>query len=174
MSKLSAILQVCNDNLVCQMILWYFFWAYWDIPLMKVSVGQDSENSLKIIRVLPRIKWRPSGWAWFGRSLWPHQSFWFPHQRNRAMEGMGDRYAERAWGEHWSWLSRSNRDCWQLWWRSHFCCSFSYTVVILFLIMQSIYLFTMQVYEEEKSRSLLHELHKVALLFWLECTVHVI
>ena len=52
-------------------------------------------------RVLPRIKWRPSGWAWFGRSLWPHQSFWFPHQRNRAMEGMGGRYAERSWGEHW-------------------------------------------------------------------------
>ena len=52
------------------------------------------------VRVLPRIKWRPIGWAWFGRNLWPHQSFWFPHQRNRAMEGMGGRYAERAWGEH--------------------------------------------------------------------------
>ena len=25
---------------------------------------------------------------------------WFPHQRNRAMEGMGGHYAERAWGEH--------------------------------------------------------------------------
>ena len=48
-------------------------------------------------RVLPRRNVRPSGWAWF----WPHQSFWLPHQRNRAMEGMGGRYAERAWGEHW-------------------------------------------------------------------------
>ena len=51
-------------------------------------------------RVLPRIKWRPSGWAWFGRSLRPQQSFWLPHQRNRAMEGMGGCYAERTWGEH--------------------------------------------------------------------------
>ena len=44
------------------------------------------------VRVLLRINVRPSGWAWFGRSLWPHQ-------RNQAMEGMGGggRYAERAW-----------------------------------------------------------------------------
>ena len=52
------------------------------------------------IRVLPRINWRPSEWAWFGRSLWPHQSFWLPHQRNKAVEGMGGHYAERAWVEH--------------------------------------------------------------------------
>ena len=52
--------------------------------------------------VLPRIKQRASRWAWFGLSLWPHQSFWFQHQRNRAMDGMGGRYAERAWGEHWT------------------------------------------------------------------------
>ena len=40
-------------------------------------------------KVLPRMNSRPSEWAWFGRSLRPHQSFWLPHQRNRAMEGMG-------------------------------------------------------------------------------------
>ena len=34
-------------------------------------------------------------------TLCVHQSFWLPRQRNRAMEGMGARYAERAWGEHW-------------------------------------------------------------------------
>ena len=65
-------------------------------------------------RVLPRMKWRPSGWAWFGRSLWPHQSFWFPHQRNRAMEGMGGHYAERAWGEHWCCILTESVT--SLWW----------------------------------------------------------
>ena len=34
--------------------------------------------------------------------LWPHQSFWQPHQRNKGVEGMyivwgGAHYAERAW-----------------------------------------------------------------------------
>ena len=66
-----------------------------------LKLGQVLAGAL---RVLPRIKWRPSGWAWFGRSLWPHQLFWLPHQRNRPMEGMGGRYAESAWGEHWHWL----------------------------------------------------------------------
>ena len=47
MSKLSIILQVCNDNLVYQCT----FGLYRDIPLMKVSVRRDSENSLKIVIV---------------------------------------------------------------------------------------------------------------------------
>ena len=51
MSKLSDILQVYNDNLVCQMILWYFWAFYRDLPLMKVSVGWDNENSLKIVTI---------------------------------------------------------------------------------------------------------------------------
>ena len=31
------------------------------------------------LRVLPRNKQRQSEWAWFGRSLCPHQSFELPH-----------------------------------------------------------------------------------------------
>ena len=30
-------------------------------------------------RVLPRKYLMHRGWAWFGWSLWPHQSFWIPH-----------------------------------------------------------------------------------------------
>ena len=52
MSRLSVILQACNDNLVYQMLYCGTFVFYRDIPLMKVSVGRDSENSLKIVIVL--------------------------------------------------------------------------------------------------------------------------
>ena len=52
-------------------------------------------------RVLPRKILRHSGWVWFGWSLWLHQSFRLPHQRNIDLEGMGGCSAERAWGEHW-------------------------------------------------------------------------
>ena len=54
-----------------------------------------------LFRGLPSINWRPSRWAWFGRSLLPHQSFWSPHQRSKVVEGIGSRYADRAWGEYW-------------------------------------------------------------------------
>ena len=38
-------------------------------------------------RVLPRKNLMHSGWAWFGQSLWPHQSFWLQHQKNMDIEG---------------------------------------------------------------------------------------
>ena len=44
---------------------------------------------ISIYRVLHRRNLRPSGWACFGQSLWPHQLFWLPHQRNKAVESMG-------------------------------------------------------------------------------------
>ena len=37
----------------------------------------------------PDISLRQSGWAWFGWSLWPHQTIEVTHQRKTSMEGMG-------------------------------------------------------------------------------------
>ena len=55
MSNLSVILQVCNDYLVCQMLLWYFFRALSEHNI-KINIkcllgGTASENSLKIVIV---------------------------------------------------------------------------------------------------------------------------
>ena len=38
-----------------------------------------------------KVQGLPDGRS-LGRSLWPHQSLWQPHQRNKAVEGMGGRY----------------------------------------------------------------------------------
>ena len=64
--------------------------------------GTDEENGIVFlitdsfymtyivyIRVLCRKILRHSGWAWFGRSLWPHQLFRLLHQKNMDIEGMG-------------------------------------------------------------------------------------
>ena len=52
MSKLSVILQLCNDNLVHQMLLWYFWVSSGhSFDESVTSVGRDSENSLKIMIV---------------------------------------------------------------------------------------------------------------------------
>ena len=36
----------------------------------------------------PGIRLRQSVWAWFGRSLEPHQTFWVTHQTKTSLEGI--------------------------------------------------------------------------------------
>ena len=68
----------------------------WKFLLVETFRSLSPQLSLPF-RALPRIKLRPSGWACLG-GVCDH--IWLPHQRNKAVEGMGGRWAERAWGEH--------------------------------------------------------------------------
>ena len=89
------------------------YWPYWDcssprpslLPLTQspseacvcVCVCVSTCTRTYIISGFSsRKNLRQMGWVWLGRSLWPHQSFWSPHQRNMDIEGMRGRYAERA------------------------------------------------------------------------------
>ena len=61
-----------------------------------IYVTSDTSGSwgCGAFRILPKKNLRLSGRVWFGRSLWPHKSFWLPQQSKSAVEGMGGRYAE--------------------------------------------------------------------------------
>ena len=101
---------ICNlmhSKLITQLFPHLFMMVLCTYRYLYHQNGSNVHNTYAYInvhsssRVLPRINIGLSGWVWFGQSLWPHQSLWLPHQRNEVMEGMGGRYAERAWGEHW-------------------------------------------------------------------------
>ena len=80
----------------------YKFWNYVNAYAKVESYNMEAHFTLcgnnhpalihmvSYFRVLPRKTLR---WAWPGLGLWPHQ-------RKIYIEGMGGRYAERAWEEH--------------------------------------------------------------------------
>ena len=54
-----------------------------------IKSGEKYNRYCISTRVLPRPNLRHSGWAWSGRSLWPHQSFWLPHQEIWILKAWG-------------------------------------------------------------------------------------